>query len=382
MQKTERHIPVLDAVRGIAILLVLALHITEHLTIPNGSPWEILTDVARSGWTGVDLFFVLSGFLITGILYDTRESTNYFRAFYMRRFLRIFPLYYGFLFILLCLTYPLHLNWNGTQYIYLAYLQNTGISKLLFHYQISPWLNFGHLWSLAVEEQFYCVWPAVIFLVKDRLKLIQVSILLSILSIIVRVAILHFHLSPWAVNIFTLARADSLMIGAILALLMRTGDFSNKKWQLASWTILSAGMISIILIAMPEHGLARSSIAVMIFGYTLLALISASIIHLSIVCKPVQRIVNQPILRWLGRYSYGIYILHFPILFALNHWRETGSHPLLDQTTLGQLLLPVSGAILSIGLAFLSFHFYESKFLALKKYFRYKFPEVQPQVEP
>src|SRR5580698_8849519 len=110
VQKSEQHVPALDAVRGLAILLVLLIHIGENLPAGGNGFVQILRDLLSSCWVGVDLFFVLSGFLITGILYDTRSATNFFKAFYVRRFLRIFPLYYGFLLLLIILTRPLQID--------------------------------------------------------------------------------------------------------------------------------------------------------------------------------------------------------------------------------------------------------------------------------
>jgi len=157
-QEKEKHVPVLDGIRGLAILLVLIHHFAiAGVTLPDSFPGRVAQGLTQSAWIGVDLFFVLSGFLITGILYDTRESLNYFRAFYARRFLRIFPLYYGFLFVVMAFTRPLQIDWGGRQFLYLTYLDNALIVKHVFSQPLSPFFNLNYLWSLAVEEQFYFV---------------------------------------------------------------------------------------------------------------------------------------------------------------------------------------------------------------------------------
>ncbi|MGC2512156.1 MAG: acyltransferase, partial [Acidobacteriaceae bacterium] len=97
---SRRHVPALDGVRGLAILLVLVSHLMLFNDRTGSRVGDSLSALRGLGWVGVDLFFVLSGFLITGILFDTLHDPHYFRSFYMRRFLRIFPLYYGFLFFL------------------------------------------------------------------------------------------------------------------------------------------------------------------------------------------------------------------------------------------------------------------------------------------
>ncbi len=123
------------------------------------------------GWMGVDLFFVLSGFLITGILLDTRELPGYFKNFYVRRALRIFPLYYTMLAVLFLLTPWLHLQWHTGHIAYLFYAGNIAYNLNPDLAQVRPAVSFLHLWSLAVEEQFYLIWPLVVLMVSSRRRL-------------------------------------------------------------------------------------------------------------------------------------------------------------------------------------------------------------------
>jgi peptidoglycan/LPS O-acetylase OafA/YrhL len=375
MQKAGQHVPVLDAIRGLAILLVLLIHIGESLpSLPNNG-WKVFGSLASSSWVGVDLFFVLSGFLITGILYDTRGATNFFRIFYARRFLRIFPLYYGFLFLLWTLTIPLHIEWKGREWIYMLYLQNTHIVRNVQSATFSPYFKIDHLWSLAVEEQFYCLWPALVFLVKDRSRLIKMTVALMIASMLVRLLMLYSGKSLWMIYIFTPARADSLMMGSVLALLFRSGV--ELQQQLKRWAafVLPASLVVLVILALPAQGLSFSSKNVICFGYTTIALASASLMTLSLTSRRFGTVINRPALRWLGKYSYGIYIIHLPAMMLLLHLHVVTQFEQLYPSPFWKLLVIVMTVAFALGLAFLSFSLYESRFLRLKRFFRYEFPE-------
>jgi len=157
---SRRNLPGLDGVRGLAILAVMLTHISLQTIALN----PMLRGLFALGWSGVDLFFVLSGFLITGILLDTHQCANYFRSFYARRVLRIFPLYFGFLTVaLLVFPYvvsPEFMPAPSHRWMYVCYVANW-----LPHAQ---WHVLTHFWSLCVEEQFYFIWPLVVLLFGPR----------------------------------------------------------------------------------------------------------------------------------------------------------------------------------------------------------------------
>src|ERR1700712_417529 len=162
VRPSSRHITSLDGYRGIAFLLVFL----RHYTLTRHSHSRILLgimNVSAVGWAGVDLFFVLSGFLITGILLDTRTEQHYFRNFIVRRALRIFPLYYMVLFVMLALTPLLHLQWHRGHIAYFFYLGNVAGNINPNLQDVLPYFSLLPLWSLSLEEQFYLLWPLVIY---------------------------------------------------------------------------------------------------------------------------------------------------------------------------------------------------------------------------
>ncbi|HUZ04987.1 MAG TPA: acyltransferase [Acidobacteriaceae bacterium] len=376
------HLPALDGVRGLAILLVLF----DHLMLFNdrtGNRWvDSFSAVRGLGGMGVDLFFVLSGFLITGILYDTVHQAHFFRNFYMRRFLRIFPLYYGFLFLLLILTPLLHVAWGGRQFVLLTYLQNTGIWFPVAGFHPADLVDLNHFWSLAVEEQFYLFWPLLVFLVKDRRRLIQLSLALSACALGLRIA-LYTHdshiLARGILHEWTLCRMDTLMIGGCLALLLR-GERPHIPRSLASgWLWVSA--VVLIAIAVVHRGMDVSELPfVGTFGYTMIAIAFAGLIYLSLGQGSIwNRFFRMAWLRSLGKYSYGIYVLHILVghLFAMWMDRVFGESlrnflaPRLHSRALAVVSEFVVTACVVYAVAWLSYNLYEVHFLRLKRYFSY-----------
>ena len=370
----KAHNPALDGVRGIAILLVLLHH--WGIPVPAGSRFApFVFAFCGSCWVGVDLFFALSGFLITGILLDTVDTKHFLKNFYTRRFLRIFPLYYGVIAVLLLLTPVLHFAWGAMLPLLLFYLQNTGIAVPLDHYRLAHDVNLNPYWSLAVEEQFYLLWPLIVLAVRDVGRLTKVVFALSGAALVLRIVLLGAGVSPWFVYCFTACRADTLLLGGALALLLRSerGPLRDAVLRWMPW-IAGAALLILLGMAVPLRGLDwKNSPALMTGGFTLIAIASCGLIAWT------QREgsggwLRQPLPRFFGRYSYGIYMLHLLCFRLLYKGIEARMLPLLRWWQVAAVLSWLAAAGAVIGVAVLCFKFYETPFLKLKRKFAYRTP--------
>src|SRR3954471_12053673 len=250
------HLPALDGLRGIAILAVLIYHYAFELQHGHGLGGAIY-ELLHQGRHGVDLFFVLSGFLITGILLDSRDSPRYFSTFYARRTLRIFPLYYGVLFVVLVLLPLLAAPAPGAQKVMhdqpwlWCYGANvlmtlTG-NRALFN---AEHFNLGHFWSLAVEEQFYLVWPLLVLLLSRR-ALIGICVACLPISLALRLYFIARGNSAGA-DFFTASRMDALAVGALVATLARQPAGLAALRRPARWIVI-IGLL-IWMAALPSTG--------------------------------------------------------------------------------------------------------------------------------
>jgi peptidoglycan/LPS O-acetylase OafA/YrhL len=355
-------LPVLDGLRGIAILLVLVLHFTMYGGTPGTAGIAgFVHRFALAGWIGVDLFFVLSGFLITGILWDAKGGERYFRNFYARRILRIFPLYYGALVVFLVLlpfVWPVHeglAQMQGEGIWYWTYLVNVRIAR-------EGWPDFGalgHFWSLAVEEQFYLLWPVAVFLLRRR-PLMALCLGAGGLAVAVRLA-LHLADREPAAFVLLPARVDALAAGALLALAVRGpgGLPGALRWAKPAAAVALAGLAALFVW---KRGLPAEDPAVAVAGYSLLAVLFAGVLALALEGR--ARWLAAPWLVFFGRYSYGLYVLHHPLLFLKPEWLSYGSLP-------GWLLFVAGATGVTVALALLSWYFWEKPFLDLKDRFPY-----------
>lgn len=385
---SRSHVPALDGVRGLAILLVLVSHLMLFNNRTGSRFGDSLSALRGLGWVGVDLFFVLSGFLITGILYDTLHDPHYFRSFYMRRFLRIFPLYYGFLFFLLVLgrwAPGLHFAWGGRQYVLLTYLQNTGLWFPVTDFHPGVWADLDHFWSLAVEEQFYLFWPLLVFLVRGRRRLIALALALSGIALLLRIALYLHGSSPLLIFMLTPCRMDTLLLGGLVALVVR-GD---SGWIPRRWMVPLALTSAVAIAGYTLWHLGddmRGFFFGATIGYSVIALGCIGVLVAAL--EPISvahKIFGWTFLRGLGKYSYGIYVLHIFVarLFAGLTSRLLGTSlriwltPHLHSRALAVLVEFCVNALAVFLAAYLSYNLYEVHFLRLKRYFGYRKTHTQ-----
>lgn len=318
--------PALDGVRGLAILVVLV----HNLSIYREG--ESLLDriwmgVVGAGWFGVELFFVLSGFLITGILLEPR-SKDRVRTFYLRRFLRIGPLYYvgliAYFFIATRVEPYLARPFKEVVWYWL-FLSNWSVLP----YGLLPGL--GHLWSLAVEEQFYVAWPWVVWRTSPRV-FAWICVVIVGVSIAARVAFRVYDFD-WMWNYSsTLTRMDALAIGALLALGLRSDAWRPRVLASLRPVAIACGVVLLGTVVWTK-GFDRFDLLVQIYGYTVLAIASAVVVA-SATLPTAPRLLLHPVLRFFGKYSYAIYLFHMPLRhIALYVWKAR-IDAMLDQRQL------------------------------------------------
>jgi peptidoglycan/LPS O-acetylase OafA/YrhL len=347
----KKRLPVLDGVRALAVLMVICFHFWQLFS--DGSSTSLAQKLAAWGQTGVDLFFVLSGFLITGILLDSKGSRDFLRTFYVRRVLRIFPLYYAILFALYLLCPLLHLKrwtpWEQSMWFW-VYLQN--IPQTFAQALISGPIHF---WSLAVEEHYYLFWPLLVMLLTRR-RLLQVTGLAIAVSLLARVVFVGYE-----TFYFTFARLDGLAIGSALAIFARSRPGGLARF--AGWAkrllYLGGPLLIVTLLGASGKGL----LVMGIVKSTLVAVIYASVMTLAIenrLGRTAARLLSGRIPGSIGQYSYGMYVLHPFILSALH---KAG----LSYNLLGLFL----SILLTYLAAWISWTVLEKRFLQLKRYFEY-----------
>lgn len=365
----SRHDPALDGVRGLAILLVLFTHLFPIGNNLGGIFFRVVVAIQRSAWVGVDLFFALSGYLITGILWNSLGGSGYFRNFYVRRCLRISPLYYAVLLILLGLTATLHLTWHGLLIPLLFYLQSAGLVRTGGSLALSPVINLLHFWSLAVEEQFYLVWPLCLFLLRRPRRIVCAAIVGSLLSLLLRILLLRNGCSLWVLYTSTPCRLDGILLGSGLALAIR-GRYGSTILRVAPLVFLGS-VIVLLLIGVPDGLNWQLHPSVLTFGLSMVAIACVSFIAWVIAPgSSIRRAVSSHFLRFFGRYSYGIYIFHF----IAGEWIDTHLRrtliPVVHSRILAGFLSSTAVVVGSILLALISYHCFEVHFLRLKKFFK------------
>jgi peptidoglycan/LPS O-acetylase OafA/YrhL len=359
------HVPALDAIRGLAILGVLLFRFGGGSSglASSGTSVVPLIDV---GARGVDLFFVLSGFLITGILFDAKQKPRFFLNFYARRTVRIFPLYYAVLLATL-VVWPLLAG--PTKELQPAQ-ENAAWLWLYGANVLQGWRGewclgyLNHFWSLAVEEHFYLVWPAVIFALSRRNAMWTCGGLF-IAATLGRMIWLKSGGNDVAPEVFTLFRMDGLAAGAWLALAARD-EAGLRRFVAPARAVLITTTLLLIPLTIKHVRLLTlvDSLWVLECAALLVLLVTASRTTV------LGRIGASPALHWLGKYSYGLYVFANLLIPPLSPWiTAAGMATLLGSNYAGQFVYLVVMSVATGGAALLSWHLFEKHCLKLKQYF-------------
>jgi peptidoglycan/LPS O-acetylase OafA/YrhL len=366
----------LDGLRGIAILMVLFNHFMPDLNYEGRHLLQWTSNLAQSGWAGVDLFFVLSGFLITGILLDAKGQPRGLFNFYVRRVLRIFPVYYLTLFVIFAIL-PMANAFSMAQCAVLEsnqlwswfYLTNLGFlfAPGGFYCELA---NVGHFWSLAIEEHYYVVWPALVTLTTPRqLKIACLCVITG--TIVFRSAGQFLEMSNEFFKL-TPGRIDGLAIGSLLAVWTAEGTLIRYRRMILLAGSASAGILASAFFryrGLPAHAPLMHSV-----GFTILGIGSAALIVLAVTTTAAsiwQRTLSHGALRFFGKYSYGLYVIHgaiapaLVIAFPINAFIS-----MFGSVTFASLFCLLAKVAISLFLAMLSWHLFETHFIRLKQHFK------------
>ena len=370
-------IPGLDGLRAIAILAVIVCHVNISFPtlFPSSRVNHLITAISSAGWVGVDLFFVLSGFLITGILYSAKESENFYRNFYVRRALRIFPLFYAYTVALIVvlpmvlsgmknstLAFWLHSPWLDRVSVF-AYFYNFRAAFIAHHL---PLVN--HFWSLAVEEHFYLVWPFVV-LRSPRPILMRLCLAGGCVSLLLRLALMNSPSGLFAAYLLTPCRLDGLLFGSWLAL----ASLDDATWKQVGRfapsvvVIATAGVMAIAIhrghfYDIIPPGAPHDSRPIVTAGISLVSILFAAALAIVVRGGGLTRWLELPLLRRIGLYSYGMYVYHECVILLV---RRSNLLTGMSEAR-SKLIVLIAATAITFTVAAASYHAFERPFLKWK----------------
>jgi peptidoglycan/LPS O-acetylase OafA/YrhL len=366
-----RRVRELDGLRAFAILPVMFYHFA-----PSRGPLAWLGGLSSVGWTGVDLFFVLSGFLITGVLLDSKGKSHYYRDFIVRRALRILPLYYLCLIAFTAATYYhpdrsvwiQFQEWGGVG----PYFGFAGNIVAAIQNEHPPVFSFIPLWSLQVEEQFYLLYPLLVATVSPT-TLRRVLLAAVVAAPLLRLAlVLAGPQTQIATYVLMPCRMDSLALGGLIAVQLRLGGlgFSSKTmWRTFVFFAGCCALLFVTVSTWERHHLVRS-IGFSLIGLAYAALLAA-VLHSP--KSPAAWICRNRFLIYTGQISYGLYLLHGPVA-----WLTRTAISKFYPVAIGDSINLVISLAVSYAAAALSWHLFETRILRLKD----RFTNAPPVGEP
>ncbi len=366
-QIVNSHFAQLDGLRGIAILAVIFYHYVRTFMDTGGDVPIFFALSHEVGWAGVDLFFVLSGFLITGILWETKQQKHFLKNFYVRRLLRIFPLYYANLVVLLLVAPAVLSPLPGQlalmardQAWYWLYLVNWLVAVRGSFSDVAA----GYLWSLAVEEQFYILWPFVVLALGNK-ALMRTAACLIVFSMGLRVALVLWGMNPGAVYAVTFSHMDGLLSGALIALVFHQESIP-RRLLFFTRAAGAAALLGLIVLRLTADSLLFWERPMALFGNAALNLVFVWMLVEALMGAPAswyRRFLATRFLVSFGKYSYSLYLFHLPIGHVVLAVLERLTL-LSDWFSIYVFLVAGSGA--SWVASLMSWHLFEKHFLALK----------------
>ena len=367
------HIGTLDGIRGIAVLLVICFHFSWSF-MANSPGSHTVKRLFPVGWVGVDLFFVLSGYLITRGLVapSSRPKGERLKLFWIRRFLRIFPLYYAV--ILVGTVVALATHGRPPELSYWLYVQNYALA---FDPDPERWTS--HLWSLAIEEQFYFVWPLVALLV-SRKRLLPLIVALFLFGVVGRAGLVfathHWDVLTTAKLAYraTPTRMDGLLLGAAIATMGHEPEaWLSRAWLKVRRPLLFVSALVFLALVLVTRGFLNEDRRVIVLGYPVIATLFACVVSLGVdgqLPKRVTRFFESKPLVACGRVSYGMYMFHWPLVaLGIPFFKHAETYAFGPSALALGFACTLGGILVTYVAAEVSFRAFETPFLNLKSRF-------------